>query len=917
MNYTNITFESLLEDFKNRLASDPRFANISSASIYQMFMEMICASMDMTNYYMQRTAEESYIDTAKLDSSVIKLGKNLGYNPRRRVPAKCNLYIQIKGPLPKALQAGDQVVFNQEAVDLVFQGRHFILDSSYSYTFSKEDLEGIESTSWKKVLRYACPAENVTYLPLQGMNLYNSSNLVPISCFQGEKVVKEILGASNVSKLGKIAQFYDIDDIKFSNWYGKRDPYAFNRGNYTPKTSWTKVGIGENEEEALQPKNLFEIEETSIYLNEKLQKLETIPPQPLKICQIDTNYDKTVRVRFGNDNYMVCPGLTKKNQNLYIQYLQTDGKEANQTGTAGAQMTNNNSFYLQHRGEIIDITNNITFIIASDIYQGEEFESKESIKINAPGYFSSRNKLVTKGDFISYFRGLSTPINVQTALVYGQQEIEDNDNKLYKYVQNYVYYSLIGHMYAKQGGNYYPRNVLTDVDDIDDPFSLYSEDYLDHIADYVKMIKSFDGFYNQQYNDEPQEQWLRNIKTIRDNCQDRMEINSRILSIPPHVQYFDLVGKVKVKSNTKLQEYKTNIENKIYEYLDNRNGSTQKIYKSDLIKFYNDEEDTLSADLDIKVSNIVRSDAIQYYWEDPEVTGRSTTYGVCHFVQDDSLDSMEPYDHSKAIVNQTFGEKWWNVIRISKKDLYNAVIDPAALEGKRLILNLQNIYTENKVDVQKDEELIVKIEKVIEKNVGEDEEYYEVCPQNLVTFASNYKATATLVINVPKENDFFSKSSFSIYKTDEYKLTQNQISLIEKRMNNWLNHGLEITEADRAIPLPYKVYANKTVTREETYMRKGYELTNYENTISEKAFWMYFVPMIINTYYKKHIKQDTDMNSPWWKAVTVLIQDLYALCKPAFCDNILDENNNIVNFSMANEVAVVRIQVAYGYDTTG
>ena len=136
-------------------------------------------------------------------------------------------------------------------------------------------------------------------------------------------------------------------------------------------------------------------------------------------------------------------------------------------------------------------------------------------------------------------------------------------------------------------------------------------------------------------------------------------------------------------------------------------------------------------------------------------------------------------------------------------------------------------------------------------------------------------------------------------------------------MNNWLNHGLTIEEADRAIPLPYKVYANETVTHEETYMRKGYELTNYENTISEKAFWMYFIPKIIRTYYYKHIQEDTAMDSPWWKAITVLIQDLYCLCKPAFCDNILDECNNIVNFSMSNEVAVIRINVEYGYDTTG
>ena len=47
-------------------------------------------------------------------------------------------------------------------------------------------------------------------------------------------------------------------------------------------------------------------------------------------------------------------------------------------------------------------------------------------------------------------------------------------------------------------------------------------------------------------------------------------------------------------------------------------------------------------------------------------------------------------------------------------------------------------------------------------------------------------------INVPKENDFFSKSSFSTYKTDEYKLSHLQIIGIERMLNNWLNHGLTI-----------------------------------------------------------------------------------------------------------------------------
>ena len=57
MNYLNVTYEQLLQDFRARLNSDPRFKNIGSATIYGMFQEMLCACMDMTNFYLQRTAD--------------------------------------------------------------------------------------------------------------------------------------------------------------------------------------------------------------------------------------------------------------------------------------------------------------------------------------------------------------------------------------------------------------------------------------------------------------------------------------------------------------------------------------------------------------------------------------------------------------------------------------------------------------------------------------------------------------------------------------------------------------------------------------------------------------------------------------------------------------------------------------------
>ena len=77
--YTRFTYQELLTDFRQRLSQDERFKDISSASLFSMFMEMLASTVDMTNYYIARTSEESFIDSARLDSSLIKLAKNFGY----------------------------------------------------------------------------------------------------------------------------------------------------------------------------------------------------------------------------------------------------------------------------------------------------------------------------------------------------------------------------------------------------------------------------------------------------------------------------------------------------------------------------------------------------------------------------------------------------------------------------------------------------------------------------------------------------------------------------------------------------------------------------------------------------------------------------------------------------------------------
>ena len=918
LNYLNVTYNQLVQQFQARLKSDPRFKNITSATIFGMFTEMLAAVTDMTNFYIQRTAEEGFISTAKLDSSIIKHCKNLGYNPRRPVPARCELIIRIKGPLPSTLTAGTEVFFNRDTTKLMFNGNPFILDNGYSYVFTEEDIINGSSSDWYRDLTFAVPQESSEYIPLIGINLYNTVNTTPIKCFQAEQKIVEFLGTANIKKLGEPCQFYDVDDVNFSNWYGKRDPYAFIENVYDPTLSWCQVGIGADEVDAFNKENIYKIETQSIYLSDDIINLNgKLPEEPLKICLIDTNPDKTVRVTFSSEPNIASIGLKTDKDNLYVKYLTTKGKEANTVGVNGAVMTHNNQINVSVKGSIVSLTNNVQFIINSDIYGGENFESQASMKINAPAYFSSRGKLITRDDYMSYFRALSSPMTVQTAMVFGQHDIEDTIGFMHPLCQNNILYCLAGHIYLKNpNGNWTIRNVLTENDyNTTDAFSLYGDKYLEHLCDYVKLLKSYQGFYNCQYSNNPQDQWLRNIQLINKNCQFNSEINSIILSLPPYIQYFDAVGTVYVKPLTDIEKYMNEMQNHVYEYLDSRVSTHKKIYKSEIIKLYNEHPATVSTDIDFKISEIIKSDVKEYYWT-------KTSTPAFEFKQDKSLESYtsvintyteeagKPSKDDQLIAQ--YGDGWWNVLKLPNIDTYGNKILSKMFEERSIRVDILDIKTENGIDTKS-----IINSNTFSAEISEDENFIILTPN---TIQENDKITLEAIkqfnVILPNTNDFYSSSTFSKYKTDEYGLSETQIGEIEDYINNWLTNELyTTTSAQRAINLPYTVRSANVNTRTETIMRKGHIILDNNMTLSENSFWNYIVPTIIEKYYPD-INDSSDIYGTVWTHATNLIMDIYPLIKPGICDSILDNNNNITNFSTQMERACLRniINVQYYQD---
>jgi hypothetical protein len=146
-------------------------------------------------------------------------------------------------------------------------------------------------------------------------------------------------------------------------------------------------------------------------------------------------------------------------------------------------------------------------------------------------------------------------------------------------------------------------------------------------------------------------------------------------------------------------------------------------------------------------------------------------------------------------------------------------------------------------------------------------------------------------------------------------LTTAQTAAVQQEIENWINNANVVNTAERPIVLPYFVESMNKTTREEVITRVGAVQSGYETELTEKAFWQYMVPLIISKYYNSTY---TDMNNESvdgdkWNAITNLVIDLYKLMKGTFCDSVLDDNNNIVNYSMDNELPVIRLNITYKY----
>jgi hypothetical protein len=214
-----------------------------------------------------------------------------------------------------------------------------------------------------------------------------------------------------------------------------------------------------------------------------------------KICLIRTSTDKGVEIKFGDGKYVAkgLSGAASTSNNIFVQYLSTLGAAVNKVGVIGQSIDISDAVYNYN------IT--VEYELISNITGGSDLESIDSIKNNAPGIFYSLDRLVTSNDYITYLKSLTSPINIQNAIAWGEQEELDNlriytdntDISAIKKLFNCVLFSCIGSMYTINEGQSTVKTDMTDVllDSDYNEFQLPSQNYMTVYVDQnaVEQIK--------------------------------------------------------------------------------------------------------------------------------------------------------------------------------------------------------------------------------------------------------------------------------------------------------------------------------------------------------------------------------------------------------------------------------------------
>ena len=600
LKYTGLTYESIKSQFEATISGDPRFENFTDSSMYKLMSDLFIGATDMTNYYIERQAEESYLDTAQHLSSVILNANQIGYVVRRPLGSQANISLTVNGPLVNANTGSTLAVSRYTTFN--YNGLPYILTFAYEHTLTADEASTITQ-----------PNSSITFDAAVVTNAAGVNETVKIKVLQGEVKTIQILPGANA---GKKFQKYNISDPEFSNYYGDED---LGGGDVlVPDSNLTRVFINDASNPTLNdPDNEFHINRRSLTAEQytidainNISDTNEVISEPIKTCLLRTNKDTSIDLYFG-DGITTAIGANT-GQVISLQYFAVQGESVNATGLASKPLELNGNVFL----DSVNINANTKFEFISNLLGGANIEDKDSIKVNAPAIFQSLDRLVTKDDYKAFIKTIVTPLQIKYGVVWGESdEAKRQGVTAILALFNAVMLSGMGEMYKYQNSTWSHKDILFDTsaysgnqtgaagDPSEDYDSTFVEGYDDMNSNTNLMNQAYFDLYIKTgivnymsyiYNDTNAP---TNVKTFLKQIYKRSQVTIKNIYIPPIVQGFELQGDIFIKEFADVAVLQTDIQNTLYKQLNTVLQFETPVYISQITDLINSFED-------VKYSNV-------------------------------------------------------------------------------------------------------------------------------------------------------------------------------------------------------------------------------------------------------------------------------------------------------------------------
>lgn len=321
LNYASYNFNSIVQQLRDKLKEkNPVWDNYESSTA-TMLIELFAYIGEMLMYTAERRAQESYLPTAQLKSSIINLVRLINYRPRRKVSSTGKL----------------------------------------TFTIAVAIANNIYIPKYTRCSR----SDGAVFLTAADTILFAGSTSVEVDGIQGD-----IVPLSFISD-GTESQEYAIVDDSVEN---------SNLVVTISNAVWTEVS------------SFVESQSSSLHY------------------RIFVNNDETVSLRFGDNKFGKIPPA---NVSVGIQYVRSLGGDGNVFSTG--VITNILDTIEDELGNVVTltVTNSTVFL------GGDDAETIEEIRYNAPRIFATAERDVTKQDYIS---DLGNYPSVAAVNVWGEAE---------------------------------------------------------------------------------------------------------------------------------------------------------------------------------------------------------------------------------------------------------------------------------------------------------------------------------------------------------------------------------------------------------------------------------------------------------------------------------------------------------------